>query len=199
MFLRSLKCATCLGAWQALVVEGRRGSLSALAALRRMNAKSSRREPLSHFAAPVQIGGLVDIHTTCSGQPKNLFTHNVQSYIICTQPFGNHTNSTQCTKCKSLMIPAYTHRNWSHGYEIAKARSRREIHSTTILSSNMTIGQKKSTTRYLNIPIPFFYQFQGSFCTKSFYKLRIFSRIEIDTNTYIQGGFNCSSQFSVPK
>ena len=77
MFSRSLKCATCLGAWQALVVEGRGGSLSALAALRRMNAKSSRREPLSHFAAPVQIGGLVDIHThtTCSGQPKNLFTH----------------------------------------------------------------------------------------------------------------------------
>ena len=77
MFLRSLKCATCLGAWQALVVVGRGGSLSALAALRRMNAKSSRREPLSHFAAPVQIGGLVDIHThtTCSGQPKNLFTH----------------------------------------------------------------------------------------------------------------------------
>ena len=164
MFLRSLKCATCLGAWQALVVEGRGGSLSALAALRRMNAKSSRREPLSHFAAPVQIGGLVDIHTytTCSGQPKNLFTHThmyiVQSYIICTQPCGNHTSSTQCTKCKSLMIPAYTHRNWSHGYEIAKSRSRREIHSTTILSSNMTIGQKKSTTRCLNTPIPILFR-----------------------------------------
>ena len=177
MFLRSLKCATCLGAWQALVVEGRRGSLSALAALRRMNAKSSRREPLSHFAAPVQIGGLVDIHTTCSGQPKNLFTHNVQSYIICTQPFGNHTNSTQCTKCKSLMIPAYTHRNWSHGYEIAKARSRREIHSTTILSSNMTIGQKKSTTRYLNIPIPFFTNSKAVFALNPFINSGFFQEL----------------------
>ena len=94
------------------------------------------------------------IYTQHAAVNLNLFTHNVQSYIICTQPFGNHTNSTQCTKCKSLMIPAYTHRNWSHGYEIAKARSRREIHSTTILSSNMTIGQALSTTRYLITPIP---------------------------------------------
>ena len=154
MFLRSLKCATCLGAWQALVVEGRGGSLSALAALRRMNAKSSRREPLSHFAAPVQIGGLVDIHThtTCSGQPKNLFTHTQYTIVHkAHSPADNHINSTQCI---SLMIPPYTHHHWSHGYEIAKSKSRRETHSTSILSSNMTIGQALSTTRYLITPIP---------------------------------------------
>ena len=70
---------------------GEGGSLLALAALRRMNAKSSRREPLSHFAAPVQIGGLVDIHThtTCSGQPKKLFMHtHMYNFTYNTQPCG---------------------------------------------------------------------------------------------------------------
>ena len=94
-------------------------------------------------------------HTTSQHAAGNLKTFSCTRTCTTVQkahsPADNHINSTQCI---SLMIPACTHRNWSHGYEIAKSRSRTETHSTSILSSNMTIGQALSTTRYLITPIP---------------------------------------------